>query len=723
MITFFDKTLSIYKKDLVGLLILLFFSLVFYFPLIFQGKMYATQDWGRGDLTHFNYPLHELYGNSIKNFQFPFFTNKIYSGFELGAEGQVGMFFLPNIFLFFLLPNYTAYSFSFLFVSFFSSVGIYLFCKLKKISFSASLFSSITFSYSMFLTCHFVHLNMIQAFSLAPWFFVCAQYLSKKFSVWIFLFYILLVTQIVFTGHPQVALYTVLAVVIYSTLESSKEKRYKNIFLLILGTFLGILISFPQLFATWQLSKSSPSSSLESAENSIELFPYTVRDFLYFLYPFPFGDPSKNTYTILQKDGIFWENNTFSGFVALLLFLYALYKKSKSVRVFLMLFVGFTVFSMGWLYFFYYIPPFSLFRLPQRSLIIVIFSFSIITGYGFSSLINHFKKHKSAFSLLLLTIQFITLVFLGNSYNSPQTKSSFLKTPKSAEFLKNKNARIYSIGGVKLWEKVYREKSHGWSGESGKIILATKNILDPNRNAIFGISSLEGYAKLVPLRTLAYLSLIRRGINEDSSEINISSTSAKLLGLSAVTHIVSVKKINNTNLKNVFSYFDTDSQSTYYIYENLLKLPLIKPAKDLLVLPKTGNITSENLTSTSVEYGKTFFSEGKSGKYDGSVVIGNQKISDQKISFTTTSKNQSFIVISESYNNNWKAYVNNHEVKIIPININSLGIELPPGSNSVEINYKPTEFIIGLYGTLLGFFLLGGFLVILRIQSVRKLLS
>ena len=128
MMKFFYKKLNVQKNDFLSVFILLFFSLLFYFPLIFQGKMYATQDWGRGDLTHFNYPLHEIYGNSIKKFQFPFVTNKIYSGFEMGAEGQVGMFYIPNLILYFLLPNYSAYSFSFLFVSLFSSVGVYTFC-------------------------------------------------------------------------------------------------------------------------------------------------------------------------------------------------------------------------------------------------------------------------------------------------------------------------------------------------------------------------------------------------------------------------------------------------------------------------------------------------------------------------------------------------------------------------------------------------------------------
>ena len=723
MMKFFYKKLNVQKNDFLSVFILLFFSLLFYFPLIFQGKMYATQDWGRGDLTHFNYPLHEIYGNSIKKFQFPFVTNKIYSGFEMGAEGQVGMFYIPNLILYFLLPNYSAYSFSFLFVSLFSSVGVYTFCRLRKISRLASLFAAVTFSYSLFITCHFVHMNMIQAFSLVPWFFVSIEYLHKEFSKKTFLFYVFLVTQIIFTGHPQVALYAVFAIIIYTLLESSQEKRFKNLFLVFLGTFFGVLLAMPQLLATWQLSKSSPSSNLESAQNSIELFPYTVRDFLYFLYPFPFGDPSINTYTILQKDGIFWENNTFSGFLGVLLFLYAAIQKNKQVKNLLILFFVFIVFSMGWMYFFYYIPPFSLFRLPQRSLIIVIFSFSVIAAYGFSAILKLFKKGKQVISITVIVLQFITLLVLGNTYNSPQSKSSFLETPKTAEFLKNKTARIYSIGGVSLWEKVYKDTSHGWAGDGGKAILSTKNILDPNRNAIFGISSMEGYAKLAPLRTLAYLTLIRKGVQEDTSEIKISTVSAKLLGLSSVTHIVTAKKINNSDFKNVFSYFDRDSKTTYYVYENLLKLPVVKSVRSLQKLPKTGNITGNNLASDNIEYGKAFFSENISKTYESNVILNNVEINDQDISFTTKSTGKSFFVISESYSKNWIAFVNNKEVRIDPININSLGIELPPGANAVKIYYKPTEFIKGLYVSLLGAVFLAGFIIALRNKLVRKYIS
>jgi len=685
--------------------------------------MYATQDWGRGDLTHFNYPLHEIYGNALKKFELPFFTNKIYSGFELGAEGQVGMFYLPNLILYFFLPNYTAYSFSFLFVSFLSSAGVYTFCRIKKLSLLPSLFAAITFSYSFFISCHFVHMNMVQAFSLVPWLFVFIERLKDKFSKKMFLLFVFTVTQIIFTGHPQVTLYAFCAYLMYALLESFSEKRYINIGIILFGTFIGVLISLPQLLATWELSRTSPSSSLESAQNSIELFPYTVRDFLYFLYPFPFGDPSRNTYTILQKDGIFWENNTFSGFIAVVLFIFAVFKKNKKIQSLLILFLTFTLFSMGWLYIFYYLPPFSLFRLPQRSLVIVIFSYSVIAGYGLSFVSSRFKKYTHKILCTAIFLQFITLSFLGNTYNSPQPKSSFLETPKSAEFLKQKNAKIYSIGGVKLWEKVYREVSHGWNGDNGKAILATKNILDPNRNAAFHVSSLDGYAKLVPLRTLAYLSLVRKGVIENTSEILINSESAKLLGLSSVTHVISAKKINSSNFEMVYSYSDNSSKTTYYVYKNILTLPLIKSAKSLQALPKKGKITAKDIASDSVAYGETFFTEGESKKFNNDVIIKNQRVTDQKISFDTSSSSESFVVISESYSKNLAAYINNKETSIIPININSLGINLPPGINRVEIVYLPKPFLKGIVFTVSGMLLLTVFLALSSYKKIKSFIT
>jgi hypothetical protein len=699
-----------FSPTFISVLLLIAFAFIFYFPLIFQQKMYTAQDWGRGDLTHFNYPLHHIYGNALKQFSLPFWTDEIYSGFQLGAEGQVGMFYLPNLILFSVLPNYTAYAFSFLVISLFASIGMYAFCRMLNLSHTSSLFAGITFAYSMFFAGHFVHLNMVQAFSLVPWFFVLAEYgIRRNFAWYIFLGLSLLQVQMFFTGHPQIALYTASILLLYVFFRSRKENRIRNTFITGGAITCGAIMAMVQLLPTWELSKVSPSSELESAASSMLQFPYTFRDLLYFFLPSPFGNPADNTYTILLRDGIYWENNTFSGILAAICVLTLLFRKpEKELRIFWIFLAVMLIFATGWIYIFSYLPPYSLFRLPQRALILSLFFFSVISAYGFTYLMGKLQKYGQlpiVVAVLVIVLQFANLWWVANYYNNPIAKDDWLRLPPSAVYLKNQEGRMYAIGGVKLWEKVYSRVAHGWSGNGGKDLIATKGILDPNRNATYGdIPSLDGYAKLVPLRTLAYISLIRKGINEDGATIMVSSSSAKLLGAGNVKTLVTAKPVSGSLLIEKAAFTDRQISTTFHVYDNPYYQPFIRSASRLAALPQTGNVEADNLISDGSDWQRTVYGE-ESGikKFSSDVSLHLQKRTPQEIRFTVNSRLEpAFIVVTQSYDQNWKGFIDGKETKIRPININSQGIIVPAGQHTVILKYIPEWFIKGGYISLAG---------------------
>lgn len=716
------------SPTIISISVLFFFALAFFFPLWFQQKMYTAQDWGRGDLTHFNYPLHHIYGNAVKHFTFPFWTDEIYSGFQLGAEGQVGMFYLPNLMLFSLLPNYTAFALSFVVVSLLSTLGVYWYCRVRNLPHTASVFAAITYGYSMFFAGHFVHLNMVQAFSLIPWFFVLGEYgITKKYTWYAFLLLSLLQVQMFFTGHPQIALYTASILLVYIFLRSPKEKRIRLTVTAVGAIFCGTLMAMVQLLPTWELSKLSPSSELESAENSMYLFPYTLRDLLYFILPSPFGNPANNTYSILLKDGIYWENNTYSGILAFVFFLVIFAKKpDKQLRLLLYLFLTAVIFSMGWLYFFYYIPPYSLFRLPQRALILGIFFLSILSAYGFSFVLQRFKKFGPVSLIaagIIILLQFFNLWYIGNSYNNPISKEAWLGMPETARYIQSQEGRIYAIGGVKLWEKVYQNVAHGWSGSGGESLIATKGILDPNRNATYGdIPSLDGYAKLVPLRTLAYLSLIRRGVDEESDSITVSSEAAKLLGAGNVKTIITAKPIAGTILKLEKQFTDPHINTTFYLYRNPYYQPFIRSASVLGALPKTGNIEANNLL-TGEDWQDTVYGEEQQPTrfFSRNVKISDEQRSPQRIAFSIDAQDSSgLIAISQSFDKNWHALIDGKETKILPLNINSQGLVIPTGHHAVVMRYVPEGFIRGGYISIIGIILTLGICAILATYGVVR---
>ena len=82
-------------------------SLFVFYPDLFLAQSASLM----GDHWEQHYPWAFLLDGYVKNFKLPFWTTAIHSGFPIAAEGQIGVFYLPNLLLHFLLPLNWAYSY------------------------------------------------------------------------------------------------------------------------------------------------------------------------------------------------------------------------------------------------------------------------------------------------------------------------------------------------------------------------------------------------------------------------------------------------------------------------------------------------------------------------------------------------------------------------------------------------------------------------------------
>ena len=93
------------KKHKGFIIFFISIMLLYLHELIFMKSSFLGGDY----LSQF-YPWSKFYAESIKNFQFPFWSNSFHSGFPLMAEGQVGGFYPLNIVTFFIFLFRFAYN-------------------------------------------------------------------------------------------------------------------------------------------------------------------------------------------------------------------------------------------------------------------------------------------------------------------------------------------------------------------------------------------------------------------------------------------------------------------------------------------------------------------------------------------------------------------------------------------------------------------------------------
>ncbi len=95
----------------------------------------------------------------------------------------------------------------------------------------------------------------------------------------------------------------------------------------------------------------------------------------------------------------------------------------------------------------------------------------------------------------------------------------------------------------------------------------------------------------------------------------------------------------------------------------------------------------------------------------------SQQFQDQKISFTYSSQEEQYAILSDSYYPGWNIYIKGKKGVIDPANLAFRGFKLPQGDNvKVEIKYEPISFQIGLFISL---FSLG--IIIIIIYKNKKI--
>lgn len=701
------KRLSSFQKDLLAITFLITLSLVFLAVPLFGNRLLAIQDYSQGDITHMTYPFLNLLGEELKAGRLPLWTDKIWTGFPLAASG-VGVFYIPNLILFGMLKTPLAFNLSYIFVFTTATIGTFYYCRFLKLTRLTAILSSVIFAFSFSFTARLIHLPLLQSFSLIPWVFLLSEMLVKKPHRILIIILAFILSQIALTGFIQGFIYTVAAVSLLLIFKYSKNFAFfKGLLLLFAAVLLSLLLSGMQVLPTIELIGQSSRANLASQGYS---FPFTIKDLAYFIAPFAWGNPATASYIRPLKDGLFWENNFYSGIIPFALLLLGIIniRKIKSAWPYLALQIVILLFSLGVLFFLQYIPPFSMFRIPQRSMIMMVFSYAIVCGISLEYLLQKIKLPRKQLIVCLLTVPvFAELFFQSSRYNSTVATNDWLKTPATVEKLLGEeiSGRILTVNASSDWERIYKEVSHGWRGQGALQILLNRDLLHPNTNMIHNIPAFYGYTTFKTNGINNMLAVVFVGSKLGNNEVLISSTSAKLLGMESVEFIISpqVIRASSQDLVEIEKLENSKTKSTYRIYRNLHFKNRIRPVEKLQIF-STANEAALFMTSNSFDPKTTAVGLGipSSTRYDTDILLENVKEEAQKIEFETKARHRGLIVISDSIYPGWKLEIDGKPSSLIEVDLNSRGFQIPQGHHKIHLFYKPQSFDNGIHVTLFG---------------------
>jgi len=280
-----------------------------------------------------------------------------------------------------------------------------------------------------------------------------------------------------------------------------------------------------------------------------------------------------------------------------------------------------------------------------------------------------FRKLTSLFTVAVLALCLVDLIVFADGFHPRMTIKS-LSTPTGlAKFLAENNGlhRVYSEGYVKLTE--------------------------PNRLMTWGISEVGGYSSLSPTRNSQLNQAIRRG-------------NFRLLDLWNVRYTVT-----RDGQTVPPEYVPVYHEEGVTVYENPHPLPraflvgsatVMQSDKDVLGKIEESTFDPSRVVVLEKDFDQSLLPPAeKAADVDAlsrTVFQGDARIEtygSESVRIKTSSRQNAFLVLLDSYYPGWKAYVDGREALVYRADYLFRAVFLPAGSHEVVFSFEPASFYAG----------------------------
>lgn len=767
-IKIFQRVISKHKGIHIILIVFLFFAstLVYLFPLI-QGLMLLPLDllvsnyhpWYipaqillknsyMQDSIIQLYPWKHLVFESLKQGVIPFWNPYQHMGMPFMASMKPGVFYPLNVLH--ILGEVNAWNTLLFLQIFLSMIFTYLLSRDFKLGVLPSILASFAFALNSLMIGVLEFGSEGHVLLWLPLFiFLAKRYLEQQKGAYLF-FLGTTVAISIFAGHLQYTAYALILLLAFILFYGKNLKtKTKNYTFLFLSIVLGIGASSIQLLPSLELFSNSYRGAADSYQIFSRglIFPYQL--FRLFSPDF-FGNPVTRDLSIgyIETSGYF-------GIVPLFFCLYAILfsRKNLFVKFFTGVFLISILLSLQGIGQILYILKIPLLTSGEANRIfyLVLFSGSILSGFGFAQFFNEKNHRRNILSLAAFFFTFILIVgstAIIKSFNgSPNTFihnirfSALVLAIFSAGtifYLLFKRKLLFSgilflvfvlfLTYFDLFRLGYRFLTFSnekflypdmnvikYVREASKDSLARNiGLAEPELATYLNVYTIETYNPLYLIKSAQLLQALQKKTN-DPLPVNkyfVTNKTEKLkhaldfLGVSLVVidknANPSIELFNSSKFQTNFEEIFRDDR--YIVYKNLSSYPRFQLYYDfqvakndqeaLMLLDKEAVDSREKLIveedlPINLEHGT------------GSAKLISSTLNSQV--FKAKTDKPAIFYISDTYYPGWTAKVNNKDSKIYKANYNLRAVLIPSGESLIEFSYLPSNFYLALVLTALSF--------------------
>lgn len=695
------------------------------------------------------YPWKTFSIASIKNGEFPLWNPHNFSGAPLFANFQSAVLYPLNL-LYFIFAQPFAWSLQIMLQPFLALLFTYLYLREIKRTKIASIFGSVTFSFSLFFTVYLEYNTILHSVLYLPLilFFIEKIYQKTKFIYLLGLSFSVVFS--LFAGHLQVFVLILFFSFIYSLFKffSFKKRSYLIFFAIVFGFGMGIGIGSIQLLPTIELIGSAARSN-QPYKFLVETLLLQFKEIILIISPDFYGNPVSRNF-LLSKS--YPGSAIYCGVAPLIFAILSIlsFKKEIYVKFFLIVIAITTVFifrnPISEVFYKFNIPLFSS-SSPANAIFLTTFSLSVLSAFGIELFLKSERK-KVLYSLLIVSLLLVlgwiyfALKFEMSLKNFLLSNAIFLSIASIVILSLFRGFRKYSailIVLITLIDLFYffnkfnpfvPAKSIYPRADIVSFLKEKQGInrhwgygaanIEPNFATQLSIYSPDGYDPLYPKLYGEFIQLSGNGRFPESFNNQTRSDAKVIQGFGEMDFFENKyrqKILDLLGVKFIIDRFDNGTSDRTFpvsrfrriyneggwrVFENLNAVPRVFLASDYKVAP-TKNDFEKTLFSDEFDPSNTIILnkdlKQSLGKEEGFVKLISY--GGQNIKISTSSKSNKLLFISDTYYPGWKVSIDGRKTEILRANYAFRAVFVPAGGHMVEFVFSPDSFKFGVKATII----------------------
>ncbi|KKU47433.1 MAG: hypothetical protein UX67_C0038G0007 [Candidatus Woesebacteria bacterium GW2011_GWF2_46_8] len=678
------------------------------------------------DVVSVIYPLRSYAVDLIKRGELPLWNPLMFGGYPLLANFQVALF-SPTFLLYLLLPKLSAWTGQVVLQPFLAALFSYLFLRHLKVSKFASAMGGLIYAFSGF---NIIWLEWNAHALTAAWIplilLLTSKFIKEAKIKWGVFLSVAVASQI-FSGYPQLFIYTLLSIFLYLVVVLRRELTWKILFHLAFFILVGLSLTAIQTLPALELLINSQRVQ-EILSYDLTYLPW--QNLISFLAPDYFGNHATGNFWGM---GNYTNNIGYAGAVSLILASIGYFNfRKKREAVFLGLLLVFSLlFSLPFVWTKIFSGAYSM----TRILVLANLAVAFLAAFGLEAL---FKKVRGL-DISTALFYFLTLIIIA--------AFSFITWQSSADDnylvgLRNLAFPAFFVGltivilavGVKVKKLVKLSVvmvgllavselfRFGWKytpfsrrdlvfpetpvisflkSQEAPFRFLSENVIPMNMWVPYGLESPSGYDAVYPVTWSKYLGVANKS-DKNAPSLGryavVENYASPLIDMANNRYLLVLSKgakeleLEESGYKKVFE------DKSVSVYENSEAFDRALLAFDWIVQKEQEKVF-ERLLDPTFALSRVLILEKDPGLRPKEILpmgdVSYRKYSPRESVLKTRANKDSLLFVSEVWYPGWEAFVDGNKTEILRANSTFRAVKVPEGEHEVGFIYDPKSFKIG----------------------------